>query len=362
MCTRARPTRPNAHSPRTPLCAQCAPRRAPRAQTHTVPQNGFPCPPTPVAQLNSRLLQQYANKHGIVSRSTVLHAGFDRSVWRRAIDRGDLIEVSRGAAVLPGTHITPNIRIAATLITAGPGAVASHRSAAYLWSVHPVGDRPVDVIRPRGRILADAPRHRIETHRPIDASELQVMVRDGIAVTSPARTLIDLAAVAANRVSDALTEFRIAGFVSIDDVERELERRPINAAGMAAARDALHTQVLLERPPDSVLEARFAELCVTHGLPPMRFQVEILGYRVDFLVAGTKVIVECDGFAFHGQDPRRVEHDRRRDADLVRAGYRVLRFTWRMITSRPAEVAATIRAALTPVPTAQCAPGRATRA
>lgn len=315
-----------------------------------------------MAQLNSRLLLQFANKNGIVPRSTVIDAGFDRSVWRRAIDRGDLIEVSRGAAVLPGTQITPSIRIAATLITAGPDAVASHRSAAYLWSVYPIGDRPVDVIRPGGRILADAPHHRIETHRPTDASELQVMTRDGIAVTPPARTLIDLAAVAPQRVSDALTELRIAGFVTIEEIEQELERRPINAPGMAAARDALHAQLLLERPPDSVLEARFAELCVAHGLPPMTFQVEILGYRVDFLVAGTNVIVECDGFAFHGKDPRRVDLDRRRDADLVRAGYRVLRFTWRMITSRPAEVAATIRAAIAPSPVAQSAPGRGTRA
>jgi very-short-patch-repair endonuclease len=55
--------------------------------------------------------------------------------------------------------------------------------------------------------------------------------------------------------------------------------------------------------------------------------------------AGSKLVVEIDGFAFHGSR-HAFERDRRRDADLVAAGYRVVRFTWRQIKHEPEAVVA----------------------
>jgi very-short-patch-repair endonuclease len=283
---------------------------------------------------------------GLITRSSVTDAGFDRSVWHRAVARGDLVEVVRGAAVLPGAAITDAVKIAATVVIAGTGAMASHRSAAHLWGVFPTGSRPVDVIRLSGGLLRDADRFHIRTHRPADAAAIVPVLRAGVPCTPPARTLIDVAAVVPERAFDMLVEMRIAGLVTVAEVEEQLERRPVNAPGTRAARDALVRQLRSERPPDSVLEARFMTLVERFGLPPMAFQVQVLDYRVDFLVIGTRVIVECDGFAFHGRDPRRVEADRLRDAALTRAGYRVVRVTWSMVTTQPQVVVDTIRAAV----------------
>ena len=299
-----------------------------------------------MSRLTTRTLHELVGANDLILRSSVLAAGFDRSVWHRAITRGDLVEVARGIAVMAGTRITQVVRIAATVASSGPGSMASHRSAAFLWGVHPIGDRPVDIIRPGGRILVDPPGHRIVTHRPNDATTIAVVNRFDVPVTPPARTLVDVASVLPSKSADLMTEMRIAGLVTVADIEEELARRPINAPGMVATRDALHAQLLMERPPDSVLEARFAELWRRFALPPMEFQQQIAGHRVDFFVRQSRIVIECDGFEFHGRDPRRVELDRQRDADLVRAGCRVLRFTWRMITQSPDVVAQTIQSAI----------------
>ena len=66
----------------------------------------------------------------------------------------------------------------------------------------------------------------------------------------------------------------------------------------------------------------------------------------DFRVRGTRVLIECDGWTYHGLDRRNFERDRARDADLIAAGWVVLRFTYRMITARPVVTASRIDAAL----------------
>ncbi|MGH2839739.1 MAG: endonuclease domain-containing protein [Solirubrobacteraceae bacterium] len=68
-------------------------------------------------------------------------------------------------------------------------------------------------------------------------------------------------------------------------------------------------------------------------------------HEVDFLWPEQRLIVETDGNAFHSTR-RSIERDRRKEADLVRAGYRVLRFTWSQIEHAPEEVVRMLRAAL----------------
>jgi very-short-patch-repair endonuclease len=76
------------------------------------------------------------------------------------------------------------------------------------------------------------------------------------------------------------------------------------------------------------------------------FHPVIEGYEVDFRVCDTPVILECDGWTYHGLDRTNFERDRDRDADLVAAGWIVVRFTYRAIVSRPAATAQRIRAAV----------------
>ncbi|MEA2142481.1 MAG: hypothetical protein QOI64_911, partial [Solirubrobacteraceae bacterium] len=80
-------------------------------------------------------------------------------------------------------------------------------------------------------------------------------------------------------------------------------------------------------------------------LPRPETNARVLRYRADFRWRDQKLIVEIDGFATHGHR-RAFENDRRRNAALVAAGYRVMQITWRQLTDEPIAVAARIAAAL----------------
>jgi very-short-patch-repair endonuclease len=80
-------------------------------------------------------------------------------------------------------------------------------------------------------------------------------------------------------------------------------------------------------------------------LPFPRTNVRLAGYQADFLWPKQRLIVEVDGFQFHGHRYA-FERDRKRDAAHVLAGYRVIRITWRQLTEEPMAVAVTIARAL----------------
>jgi very-short-patch-repair endonuclease len=94
-----------------------------------------------------------------------------------------------------------------------------------------------------------------------------------------------------------------------------------------------------------VLEARLKALCRRHSLPAPHAQQQLGPYTVDFLWPEVRLVVEVDDYATHGRRAT-FESDRERDVWLQLRGYRVLRFTWRMLTEHPREVAATLRMAL----------------
>jgi very-short-patch-repair endonuclease len=68
-------------------------------------------------------------------------------------------------------------------------------------------------------------------------------------------------------------------------------------------------------------------------LPAPEVNARLLHYEVDFLWRGARLVAEVDGAAYHDTVRAFVE-DRRRDAELIAAGYRVVRFTWQDITQR----------------------------
>ena len=88
-------------------------------------------------------------------------------------------------------------------------------------------------------------------------------------------------------------------------------------------------------------------LIARYGLPAVEFHPTICGYEVDFRVSAAPIILECDGWTYHGLQRATFERDRDRDADLVAAGWIVVRFTYRAITMRPQATADRIAAAIT---------------
>ncbi len=88
----------------------------------------------------------------------------------------------------------------------------------------------------------------------------------------------------------------------------------------------------------SEAERKLLELLRDARLPPPETNARVLGYEVDFLWRAQKLVVEVDGYAFHGHRAA-FERDRAKDQVLVAAGYRVIRVTWRQLEREPLVVA-----------------------
>ena len=279
--------------------------------------------------------------HGII---TLDRSGLSRSAWYRALDAGALIQVHPYVARLPGTADTPEQRILAGVAAAGTGALASHRSAARLWGVPRPDDDPVDVIDARDGTQATL--GGVIVHRPVDRKRLTPQRRFEIPCTNVLRTLADLGAVDPDGVSEAVGHaiaVRLADLHTLEAAARDHSQR--GRPGIPALRDAIDDWSIDSKPADSILEASMARLIHRHHLAPVEFHPMIEGHEVDFRVIDTPVILECDGWTHHGLDRAGFERDRSRDADLVAAGWIVVRFTYRAITVRPSSVAHRIRAA-----------------
>ena len=88
----------------------------------------------------------------------------------------------------------------------------------------------------------------------------------------------------------------------------------------------------------SELEYRMLRLCGAAGLPTPECNPRVAGHRVDFLWRRERLIVETDGGQAH-LTATAFEEDRRRDVELMLAGWRVARFTWAAIANEPDSVA-----------------------
>jgi very-short-patch-repair endonuclease len=189
----------------------------------------------------------------------------------------------------------------------------------------------------------------VTVHRSKDLHADWCGRRHGIPVTNPARTLVDLGAVARPAiVEDAVERALVTGLVTVDGLEatRAAHARP-GRGGCGVLRAVLEQRALGERPADSVLEARMAALLSRHGFPVPAFQHEVRDHagrfvaRVDFAYPSARLAIEVDGLATHGTAPA-LQADLARQNRLVALGWTVLRFTWADVVRRPAVVALSI--------------------
>ena len=168
---------------------------------------------------------------------------------------------------------------------------------------------------------------------------------DGLVRTSVTRTLVDLADVLSpERLRRACRRAELLRLLDAGALRAAFERLPgRRTRGLRAALGelALHEAALTR----SELEERLLELAAAAELPRPAVNAMVETFEVDFLWRAQRLVVETDGAAAH-LTPSAFERDRRRDAALQVAGYRVARFTWAQVTREPDAVSATLRALL----------------
>jgi hypothetical protein len=281
-----------------------------------------------------------ARQHGVVARAQLEALGLGRGAIAHRVAAGRLHRVHRGVYAVGHPILTANGRRMAAVLACGPGAALSHASAAALWDIRPTQATKIDVsVRGAG---GRGKRPRVRVHRAVTLRDDEVTVHQAIRVTTPARTLLDLASSLPRRALErALDHAEINELFDLTALQAAVDRHR-GERGSAALGTALEQHIAGTTATKSELEERMLALCDRYGLPRPHVNAWIENLEVDFLFAAKKLVVEADSYRFHSSR-RAFERDRERDAILARAGYRTLRFTHRQMTRRPEQVALTIR-------------------
>jgi very-short-patch-repair endonuclease len=211
----------------------------------------------------------------------------------------------------------------------------SHRSAGVHHGLIEDGQRIIDITTTGGRgSLQDIRVHR----RKLEATR-----HDGLPVTSIDQTLLDLAAQLTPRQLER----------AVDEAHRRghrLAHQDHRGRKGAASLNALATRNLQGHTlTRSELEERFLSLVRHAGLPDPELNVDIEGFLVDAVWRDQRVVIELDGARYHDQPGVRAS-DRRRDAALTIAGWRVIRYGWEDVTVHEERTARELTALLATIP------------
>ena len=283
-------------------------------------------------------------QYGVVGRAQLTALGVSPAAIDGRVKRRRLLRVHQGVYAVGHLSLTRNGRFMAAVLACGEGAALSHFSAAVLWRSLDV-EGPIHVTAEKERKCRGVVVHRA----PLEGERLR---RYGIVVTTPARTIVDLADVVSRRrtLERAIDEAQYLG----------LDWRPA-APRQGRKGSGLLSSVLAVHEPGSTrtrseLEEIFLALCDSRGFPRPEVNVGIEGYECDFVWREQRVIVETDGEAAHSTHGAR-QRDPVKDADLQIAGWRLLRVPSMRLFREPDAVADQLaRLLATPAPAAPAAP------
>ena len=284
-----------------------------------------------------------AEQENTFSLCQLLSQGVRPKAIERRLASGHIYVIHRGVYGLAGAPLSLHGRwLAATLID--EAAVLSYRSAGGFWDMRRSVNEPIEVTV--GRKLR--PRPGLIIHRDRLAPD-EWCIEDGIRVTTPARTILDLASVLSPfEVERCLHESEFLGHASPTSLANLLERHP-RRRGAVALRTALESLAGGVRHTRSPLEDDFQRFIYERRLPRPQTNVRIpVGddfIEVDCLWTPKKVIVELDGRASH-ERAKTFESDRVRDRRLSVLGFNVIRLTGAALREDPDGVERDLRALL----------------
>lgn len=293
---------------------------------------------------NPALEAHLARRHGVVSLGEAQALGLTGRQVERRLASGRWVRVHRGVYALGAVTPSPLAATLAACLAAGPDAVASHGSAAWLWGMaeqppaQPEITVPLRQHRRLGGMRVHRRAHPGRAGRP----------RRGIPVTSPLRTVVDLAATCPAAELDTAIDTALARrLIRVEQLIAVVERPgALGPRGIPALRAALHRRGFLGAPTPSVLESLVLRLLMGWGYEPLGCEVVSPDgrYRVDFLLR-KDVVLECDGFAYHSSPEAKASDSHRRN-DLRACGFVVIETDWVTATRHPERLRAELEAVL----------------
>jgi very-short-patch-repair endonuclease len=285
------------------------------------------------------LLALASVQHHVVSRAQLLALGLSTEEIRHSIASGRLHPVRRGVYAVGRPQIARHGEWMAAVLACGDGAALDGHSAAALWGIRPDEPRrkvtlsvPAEILRRRPDLVV----HRRPALRPAHITRHQ-----GIPVTTPALTLVDIARDLRPRdLEGAINEADKRDLIDPDALRVALDDFA-GWPGVRPLRKVLdrHTFTLT----DTDLERLFLPIARRIGLPVPRTQQWVNGFKVDFYWPDLGLVVETDGLRYHRTAAQQAA-DRRRDQAHAAAGLVPLRFTRAQVKYEAHHVHATLAA------------------
>jgi hypothetical protein len=279
-----------------------------------------------------------AGQHGVVSRSQALELGMTERQIRTRVDRRAWRRVAPGVLGFPGHPESFKRSCWIAQLHAGDTAALSHGTAGLLQRMWPIELGQIELIVPRGhsRPLAGTRRHR---PRSLDPSHVQQI--DGLRMTTPVRTVLDLSGqLTVPRLAQVVEHCEVDGICSLVSVGAELARvRRRGRPGVRRLEEVLDRLGPGQALPHSELERLGDAVRRRAGLPepehehPLPSASGRTGF-VDRAWIEAKLIVEYDGRRWHTRRAE-IDRDHRRDLEASALGWHPLRLTWEQLSSDP---------------------------
>jgi very-short-patch-repair endonuclease len=271
-------------------------------------------------------------QHGVLTRRDLEGLGFSKMAIEHRIATGRLHLISRGIYAVGRRELTRHGRWMAAVLVCGDGAALSHRSAAELWGIGHEEQGRIDVsVASTSEINRSGLKVRTRKSLAVE----NIVRRDGIPVTNPVQTLIDLATeLKPMRLERAVNQADVHDLVDPETLRTALDSH-VGEPGVKKLRVMLDRHTF--RLSDSDLEILFRPLARAAALPPPVSKHWVLGFEVDFWFPDLDLVVETDGLRYH-RTPAQQARMVKRDQTHTAAGLRVLRFTHWQVAHAPTEV------------------------
>lgn len=290
-----------------------------------------------------------ARQHGVVSFDQLAAAGMSKATVYRRVAQGHLVVVHPGV-FRHGAHgqSWPGRLLAACLSIDG---LASHRSGARLWGAESIRGGIIEVTVDTGTA---SERPGVVVHRSSQLDLADPMVIDGIPVTGPARTLLDLAAVVPPRLLEsAVDDLLRLRHTTWPELHASLLRHSVQGRNGCGRLRALLAERYDDGPvPLSDWSRQAARRLVEHGLPAPALEHRVLDptngalvAQVDLAYPAQRVAIELQSKRWH-LNHRSFEADPARWNCLTALGWQVYPVTWSFFHQETAELYRIIRVAL----------------
>src|SRR5438552_672305 len=175
--------------------------------------------------LELQIAQIAGRQDNLITWDQLVRIGIGRRAVARRVENGRWQRIHKAVYLIGPAPPTLSAKARAAAFTCGDGAAVSHRTAAVIWKLVPAPPEPELHITVPGRNPGVKPGIRI--HRVAELASQDLAMRDAIPLTTPARTICDLAATEPVRdVESALAEARIHRLATDRQIKAVIARAP----------------------------------------------------------------------------------------------------------------------------------------